>query len=50
MQGEIIANEVFSLTDRTVAAFEIDCENLQDDSEETVTQSFFIVTTEQEVY
>jgi hypothetical protein len=49
MMGEVICEMVYNMTDRTAVAFELDSENQQDDYDETVKQSIFIVTDREEV-
>ena len=44
MRGEVIDIDVFTLLDQEIVALEVDSQNIQDDSDETVTQSLMIVT------
>ena len=50
MRGQVIVSEVFCILDSDIVALEVDCENLQDDSEDIVTQSLIIVTSDEKVY
>lgn len=48
--GSVNKQEVFSLTSSQIVAFDIDCENFQNDANDLVDQSLFIVDDKQEVY